>query len=507
MIKNKKTQFIYCFIALTLIITNLFTLNVNAETQIKRLAGEGRYETAKAMSSHGWTSSEYAVLVTGADYPDALSATPLAKKYEAPILLTEKNKLNDNTLGEIKRLGVKKVFIVGGTGVVGTEVENEIKNLNIEIERIFGQGRYETSVAVAKKVGVENGIFVAYGLNYADALSIGPIAAKLQMPILLNPTHSLDPSLENLLESNFIAKTYVVGGTSLISDNVLNKFPNAERLYGSNRYETNKILLDKFKDQLDFSNLFIATGTNFPDALSGGALASKNGNPMVLISNNPDNATLSIKKYNTQANLIVLGGEGVVSTAAIQKFKSGVKMFNLNAGHTLTGADTGASGVNGLKEEVLTRQLVKELDSQFKSKGQQTNLVIVDHAATLDESLNKQVILCNSVNADMNIVIHFNSYLGKGYGTEIFTYQGKYVPEADRVLKNMSKLGFINRGIKNSELALINGTDAETIYIEVCFIDNVKDVAIMNEYGLNAIAKAIACGVLDIEFNEGNIVK
>ena len=66
----------------------------------------------------------------------------------------------------------------------------------------------------------------------------------------------------------------------------------------------------------------------------------------------------------------------------------------------------------------------------------------------LDESLNKQVIMCNSVNADMNIVIHFNSHLGIGYGTEIFTFQGKYVPEADRVLKNMSKLGFRNRGIK-----------------------------------------------------------
>nr|WP_291580891.1 cell wall-binding repeat-containing protein [Clostridium sp. UBA6640] len=505
--RNRRVQFIYCFIVLTLIIANLFTLNVNAETKIKRLAGKGRYETAKEVSSDGWTSSEYAVLVTGADYPDALSATPLAKKYEAPILLTEKNKLNDNTLSEIKRLGVRKIFIVGGTGVVGTEVENEIKNLDIEIERIFGKGRYETSVAVAKEVGVEKGIFVAYGLNYADALSVGPIAAKLQMPILLNPTHSLDPSLEELMSYNFIAKTYVVGGTSLISDNVLNKFPNAERLYGSDRYETNKILLDKFKDQLDFSNLFIATGTNFPDALSGGALASKNGNPMVLISNAPNNATLSIKKHNTQANLIVLGGEGVVSTAAVQKFKSGVKMFNLNAGHALSGADTGASGINGLKEEVLTRQLVKELDSEFKSKGQQTNLVVVDHATTLDESLNKQIILCNSVNADMNIVIHFNSHLGIGYGTEIFTYQGKYVPEADRVLKNMSKLGFRNRGIKNAELALINGTDAETIYIEVCFIDNVKDVAIMNEYGLNAIAKAIVCGVLDIEFNEGNLVK
>ena len=471
---NRRVHFILYFVALIFISTNLLTLKVNAATQIKRLAGQGRYETAEFVSSYGWTNSEYAVLVTGSDYPDALSATPLAKKYEAPILLTERDKLNSNALNELKRLGVQKVFIVGGTGVISAEVENEINNLNIEVERISGKGRYETSVEVAKKIGVENGVFVAYGLNYADALSIGPIAAKLQMPILLTPTNNLDSSLENLLESSFIAKTYIVGGPSLISDNVLNKFPNTERLYGSNRYETNKILLEKFKNQLDFSKLFMATGANFPDALSGGALAAKSGNPMVLISNNPDNATLSIRKYSTQANLIVLGGESIVSTAAIQKFRSGIKLFNLNAGHTLTGADTGASGVNGLKEEVLTRKLVKELDSEFKAKGQQTNLVIVDHANTLDESLNKQVIMCNSVNADMNIVIHFNSHLGIGYGTEIFTFQGKYVPEADRVLKNMSKLGFRNRGIKNAELALINGTDAETIYIEVCFIDSKK---------------------------------
>lgn len=176
-------------------------------------------------------------------------------------------------------------------------------------------------------------------------------------------------------------------------------------------------------------------------------------------------------------------------------------LANLNAGHTLTGADIGTRGINGSKEEVLTRQLVKELEKEFKAKGHNTNLVVVDHAATLEESLNKQVILCNRVNASINIVIHFNSYLGKGYGTEIFTYQGKYLPEADRVLKNMNKLGFKNRGIKQQELALINNTVAETLYIEVCFIDNQTDVAILNKYGLNTIAKAIVCGVLGIEFN------
>lgn len=180
-------------------------------------------------------------------------------------------------------------------------------------------------------------------------------------------------------------------------------------------------------------------------------------------------------------------------------------LANLNAGHTLTGADVGTRGLNGSKEEILTRQLVKELEKEFKAKGHKTNSVIVDHAATLDESLNKQVILCNRINANMNIVIHFNSYLGKGYGTEIYTYRGKYLPEADRVLKNMSKLGFRNRGIKNAELALINRTKAETLYIEVCFIDNPTDVAILNKYGLNTIAKAIVCGVLNIEFNVNGV--
>lgn len=180
-------------------------------------------------------------------------------------------------------------------------------------------------------------------------------------------------------------------------------------------------------------------------------------------------------------------------------------LANLNAGHTLTGADVGTRGLNGSKEEILTRQLVKELEKEFKAKGHKTNSVIVDHAATLDESLNKQVILCNRINANMNIVIHFNSYLGKGYGTEIYTYKGKYLPQADRVLNNMSKLGFRNRGIKNAELALINNTAAETLYIEVCFIDNPTDVAILNKYGLNTIAKAIVCGVLNIEFNVNGV--
>lgn len=170
-------------------------------------------------------------------------------------------------------------------------------------------------------------------------------------------------------------------------------------------------------------------------------------------------------------------------------------LFNLNPGHTLSGGDIGTRGTNGLKEEVLTRRLVSELDKELRSRGHRTNICRVDHASTLEESLNKQVNLCNAVNADLNICIHFNTTIG-GYGSEIFTYNGQYVKEADKVLKELNKLGFRNRGIKNMGLALVNRTKAKTIYIEVCFIDNPKDIEILNKYGMSGIAKAIVNGVL-----------
>ena len=97
----------------------------------------------------------------------------------------------------------------------------------------------------------------------------------------------------------------------------------------------------------------------------------------------------------------------------------------------------------------------------------------------ITKSLDKQVNLCNSVNADFNICIHFNKTSG-GYGSEIYTYKGNYIEEADRVLKELNKLGFRNRGIKNMGLALTNRTKAKTIYIETCFIDSEKDVALIN---------------------------
>lgn len=182
---------------------------------------------------------------------------------------------------------------------------------------------------------------------------------------------------------------------------------------------------------------------------------------------------------------------------------------NINCGHTLKGADTGTRAYHQgtlYAEEVYTRLLGNELKNVLVAAGHIVNMSIVDYAATLDESLSKQTELCNSFTADINICLHFNACAShEGRGIEIFTYQGKSLPQAQSILRNYESLGFVNRGIKQSNLYLINETSAETLYVENCFIDNINDVNLMNSAGLESMARAIANGIdnnINLEVNK-----
>lgn len=180
-----------------------------------------------------------------------------------------------------------------------------------------------------------------------------------------------------------------------------------------------------------------------------------------------------------------------------------MKSCTINMGHTLQGADTGARGIDGIKEEVLTRQIGEELANILKAEGIATYISRVDKATTLSESLNEQVRQCNIYNADLNVCIHTNAYKeDTAKGVEIYTYKGFAHPEALRILDELTKLGFAIResypvkGIKSQNLALINNTKSRTLYLELGFITNPYDVSIIKNYGANEIAKVIAKGIL-----------
>ncbi|MCR1951898.1 cell wall-binding repeat-containing protein [Clostridium sp. DSM 100503] len=288
-----------------------------------RIYGNNRYETSYELFRNGWSSSEYAVIAPGLDYPDALCATPLATKYNAPIVLAENTSLMNqpNLLNLLKSKGVKNVFLVGGTGVIPSSFESELSSQGISSKRLGGKNRYETSVQISKELGNSSGeVAVVSGLDFADGLSISSIAAIRNMPILLTEKNQLPSEVLNHLNGLNISKSYVIGSSGAVSDNVASKLSNVERLGGKNRYETNKNIFNKFKSSLDLSNMYIASGLDFPDALSVSALAGKNSGFVVLSNLNsaePDVKELMTSVRPNLQNIYVLGSRAIISDSVL----------------------------------------------------------------------------------------------------------------------------------------------------------------------------------------------
>lgn len=288
-----------------------------------RIFGSTRYETSYEVFKKGWSSSENVILASGVDYPDALCATPLARKYDAPILLAKNTSLNNQAdlTSLLKSSGVKNVFIVGGTGVLPSSFEGELASMGISSKRLGGINRYETSVKVAQELGSNTGeMALVSGLDFADGLSMSSIAGKRNMPILLSGNNYIPQEVANYIAGAGINKTYVIGGTGAISNNISNMLPNVERLGGKNRYETSKQIFNRFRNELDLSNLYIASGLDFPDVLASSALASKQNSFVVL--SNANYAEQEVKDVVSSSigsiqNLYVLGGNTIITDNAL----------------------------------------------------------------------------------------------------------------------------------------------------------------------------------------------
>lgn len=167
-------------------------------------------------------------------------------------------------------------------------------------------------------------------------------------------------------------------------------------------------------------------------------------------------------------------------------------LFCINCGHTLKGYDGGAIG-NGFKEQDLTRIVGKLVMAKLTSRGHTVVGCTVDSATSVQEALSSIVAKANRVKADMFISLHLNAFNLLANGTEVFTMNMKEIPQARNVLNEIVKLGFVNRGIKDGKgLAVIRGTLAPAMLVEMCFIDSAKDMKLFNaEKMASAIVKGL----------------
>ena len=164
--------------------------------------------------------------------------------------------------------------------------------------------------------------------------------------------------------------------------------------------------------------------------------------------------------------------------------------INLDMGHVLRGADTGAEAC-GRREQDCTREIGYKVKDKLEALGHSVCVCSVDSASTLNESLVARVNKANANGGDIYVSIHLNA--GGGHGTEVYTYQGREVSAARNVLNNICSLGYANRGIKGANLYVINHTSMPAMLIECCFIDSSDD---MNRYNAEDIANAIVKGLV-----------
>lgn len=295
-----------------------------------RAAGDTRYATMAALLPKApWKAGRTVVLASGSNYPDALAAASLAGAYDAPIVLTEPNSLSVDAADMIEQLSPKVIYVVGGEAAVSKAAVDTAAYYaadGCKVFRIAGDTRLETSLAIAKRVrqksSASDTLIVATGFNYADALSVSPFAFAYKSPIFLCGSNGLSADAISYISGAGFKRAILVGGTAAVPERVKQQLTSAgissgsiTRLAGATRYETSaKIMSYAVNAGMNVSNVYLATGKNFPDALAAGPVAGKLRAPLLLVDPGIEYAHTVLANYCGNVNVAtVVGGPSAVS--------------------------------------------------------------------------------------------------------------------------------------------------------------------------------------------------
>jgi putative cell wall-binding protein len=290
-----------------------------------RLAGVTRVETAAQAAVHGWDTAHTVLLASAGAFPDALAAAPLAGALDAPLLLTDRERLPDATEAELRRLQPTRVIVVGGTATVSDDVVAEVGALGVTVTRIAGAERTETAERVAAELGDGSGdglAVVASARSFPDALAAAPVAGQRGLPVYLAEPAGLSPSTLDAMRAAGVTRTLVVGGAAAIDPRVETQLAaagmgGAERLAGADRYGTAVAVANWAAGTGSRTDeVLLATGADFPDALAAGALGARAGRLVLLVAPGSSMRDQPAGEFLTTrpdvALLVVLGGPAAV---------------------------------------------------------------------------------------------------------------------------------------------------------------------------------------------------
>lgn len=292
---------------------------------LDRLSGSDRYATSVAVARAADRSAAAVVLVSGASgsMADALVAAPLALSQQAALMLTTKSALPATVATEISRRQVTRAVIVGGTGVISSQVEQALKNLGVTtMDRLAGQDRYATAALVSAAIAPRaSEVLVASGedASLVDGLGISGPAASLGEPILLVNRSGIPQVTAAALSSLSVTSSIVVGGAGVVPDSVLAQLPSPTRVSGANRYDTSAAVAAWAATRMASVHVLIASGEqgHLADVLSGGQLRE------ISLYVNSDGVPFAVQTWLT-TDPAVQGSRVVGGVAAVPDAVAGV---------------------------------------------------------------------------------------------------------------------------------------------------------------------------------------
>ena len=151
----------------------------------------------------------------------------------------------------------------------------------VELQRLYGKDRFETSKIIADKVkelgGSKTKYTLANGLIFADALSGGAYSAKYKLPLILTDGINVPSEYKN-------KSAIVFGGQSAVN---LENINISQRFAGNDRFETAKAIA--YGGFSNSKSLIFTSGFKFPDALSAINISLKTNSPILFSENSLNN--------------------------------------------------------------------------------------------------------------------------------------------------------------------------------------------------------------------------
>lgn len=262
---------------------------------VVRVSGPNRYETNLQLNKQQMKAGATVFVATGADFPDALSIGPAVSINGGSLVLTSPGSMRPEMLSLLAERVPTKIYVIGGSGAVSNNVMNQIQTATgLTPKRISGAGRVETSAAIFQEFFKDREVktaFVATGREFPDALSAAAAGGALQAPVLLvngKSGQSLNADMLTLLRSKHPESVQIVGGNGAVNtkieDSLASEF-SVGRLRGPDRYSTNLAVNDYVSSRTNstrIAGIWLATGKDFPDALSAGVPAGLPDQRLVL---------------------------------------------------------------------------------------------------------------------------------------------------------------------------------------------------------------------------------